>query len=446
MRTLLVLAFFFSGVAHAELPYLDKDFSCISDSEAARFVSDFSIDEDSFGGRELCDAAKDTKKLFNDLTLIENTEFAADVNHPFVRGIVDRTGYYEWMKGETRGVNRGHDIPYATAYNSWGYFTMQDGWAALSTLGRVGTIIHEARHTAGYRHYRCDSGPYANSSVAGCDTSYKQGGSHAVEMEYYARVVLESKNLNPVYKSMARLMALGRSNFVFNEKPMKTREALLAKTKDKLVLVDGERVTERALPPTAEARQLKRTSFGASLVDGAQALAVDLYDAVTAAAPKTDDYSYYKQFQIPRENGPDSFRAIEEFDLGKLRYLTVLTNAGQVYSYNFPEGAWHAPVSSPRDTETFVTTAPTGQQGLFARTRDGSLLPFNPERRRFDSALGVKWPEGAANYAYLGKLLVVLGKDGLVRDAVAGGSVPQLGDTYTDLVNVPLYDAFEVAP
>lgn len=446
MRTLLVLALFFSGAAHAELPYLDQDFSCTHERDAERYVSDFSIDEESFGGRDLCDPKKDTKKLFNDLTLIENTEFAAEVKHPFVRGFVERGGYYEWMKGETRGVNRGHDIPYATAYNSWGYFTMQDGWAVLSTLGRVGTIIHEARHTAGYRHYRCETGPYANSSVAGCDTGYSQGGSHAVEMEYYARVVLESKNLHPVYKSMARLMALGRSNFVFNEKPMKTREALLAKAKDKFVLVDGTRTVERALPLAPEASRLKRTSFGASLVSGSKAFALDLYDGQTASAPKSDDYSYYKQFQIPRENGPGSFRAIEEYDVGNLRYLTVLDESSQVYSYNFPDGAWHRPVPAPAGTESFVTVAPTGNQGLFARTRDGSLLPFNPERRRFDGALGVKWPEGAMSYAYLGKLLVVLGEDGSVRDAVAGSSVPQLTDTYTDLVNVPLYDAFEVAP
>lgn len=445
MLSVLALSIFASAFA-ADLPHLDKDFACFDAKQAARYVDDFSVDVESFGGLELCDGSRDTKKLLNDLYLIEKTEFAADVNHPFIRGFVDRNGYYEWMKGETRGVNRGHDIPYATAYNSWGYFTMQDGWAALSTLGRVGTIIHEARHTAGYRHYRCDHGPYAASSVAGCDTDYEQGGSHAIEMEYYARVVLEAKNLNPVYKSMARLMALGRSNFVFNKTPMKTREALLARAGAKLTLVDGEKVSEHAAPALSDEFRLRRTSFGASLVRGTEARAVDLYDPVSSAVEKSDDYSYYKQFQIARPSGPTSFRAISEFDVGKLRYLTVLDNEGRVFSYDFPNGEWHEPVMAPRGTTGFENTAPDGQRGLFAKLEDGTLVPFDAANLRFLSALPARWADGTLSYAFLGKTLVRLSSDGRAVEAASGAPLSALAGRYTDLINLPLYDAFEVAP
>src|SRR4051812_22260962 len=124
MRTLLFLfCLFLSFNARAELPYLDGDFGCFSDADANRYLSDFAVNVDSFGGKELCDPSKDTKKLLNDLSLIEKSEFEARGEHKFIRGLVDRDNYYGWMKGETRGVRRGHDIPYATAYNSGGYFT-----------------------------------------------------------------------------------------------------------------------------------------------------------------------------------------------------------------------------------------------------------------------------------------------------------------------------------
>ena len=330
MKPLLSSFFLFSFAlaGHAlagpgDLPYKDTDFACISQADADKYARDFGIDVASFGGMELCNPAKDTKKLFNDISLIEKTQFAADNGHSFIRGFVPASDYYGWMKGETRGMDRGNDIPWATAYNSGGYFTMQDGWAALSTLGRVGTVIHEARHTAGYRHY-ASHGPYGGSSSAGCDTTYSQGGSHGVEMEYYARVVLTSRNLHPAYKSMARLMALGRSNFVFNETPMRQREALLGLSGERLVLVDGVKTFERERPAAAAGSALKRTSFGASLVRGQKAVAVDVYGFSNNGYAMEDDYSYYKLYKTPRPGGPSQIQSIEEIDVGTKRYFAVL--------------------------------------------------------------------------------------------------------------------------
>lgn len=211
-----------------EIPYQDEKFSCLTQAEANRYVVDFKINVRSFGGIELCNSSVDTKKLFNDLQILEKAQFESAGENHLIRGFVPADQYYTWMKKQTYGVERGNDMPYATAYNVGGYFTMQDGWARASTLGRVGTIVHEARHTEGYRHIVCQRGPYQGTRIAGCDSDYNYGGSHAVEMEYYARVTVQGRNFHPVYQKMARLMAMARSNIFFNTSPLQTREGLLA--------------------------------------------------------------------------------------------------------------------------------------------------------------------------------------------------------------------------
>lgn len=446
MKTLF-LSFLLSASAHsANLPFKDGDFPCLSQADADRYKSDFNIDVNSFGGMELCNSAVDTKKLFNDLSLIEKTEFSADSNHSFVRGFVPTQDYYNWMKRETRGMDRGNDIPWATAYNSGGYFTMQDGWAVLSTLGRVGTVIHEARHTAGYRHYACTSGPYGGSGLSGCDTTYNQGGSHGVEMEYYARVVLQAKNLHPAYKSMARLMALGRSNFVFNEKPMRTREALLARVGNLMVLADGNAVLIREAPEAEAGSLLKRTSFGASLVKGRNAVAVDVYGFSNNGYSMSDDYSYYKLFKSPISGAPQSVQDTEELDVGTRRYFAALGDGGKVYAYNFPSGAWHPATAEIPGAEAFVTRAPNGQAGLFVVKSDGTVIPVDPATRRFGAPLKDRWNSGTRGYAMFGDTLVRLDSSGQVVYASTGAPVPVfIKRMVTDLVNIPLYDAFEVA-
>lgn len=450
MRALLfslaLIALATNSYSATNLPYNDADFGCFSQADANRYMGDFSVDVSSFGGLDLCNPATDSKKLLNDLSLIEKAEFGPDAQHILIHGYVPRDHYYSWMKGETRGMQRGNDIPWATAYNSGGYFTMQDGWAALSTLGRVGTVIHEARHTAGYRHYACTHGPYGASSSAGCDTSFSQGGSHAIEMEYYTRVVLESKNLHPVYQSMARLMALGRTNFVFNESPIRKREALLGLAGNRMVLVDGSEVYERETPRAPASARLKRTSFGASLVSGTDAVAVDVHGFSANGASINDDYSYYKLFRTPRPNAPQSAMAIEELDVGNLRYFAVLGEQGKVYSYDFPNGAWFAPTAATPGAATFVTRSPSGQAGLFLVKTDGTILPFDLPSRRFGAALADRWMANTVAYAQWGNTLVRLGNNGAVVVAASGAPFePFANKQFTDLVNVPLYDAFEVA-
>jgi hypothetical protein len=323
---------------------------------------------------------------------------------------------------------------------------MQNGWAALSSLGRVGTVIHEARHTEGYVHTQCTHGPYMDSEVSGCDNSVAEGGSHAVEMEYYTRVVLDAKNLHPVYRSMARLMALGRSNFVFNESPIKSREALLGKAGDQMILVDGQNVYNRTAPEAEPGSLLKRTSFGASLVNGKKAVAVDLYGATNNDASISDDYSYYKMFTSPRESEPKAVNDTAELDIGGKRFFAVLGEGGKIYSFDFPKGAWNSTNSGLPRAGVFVTRTPTGESGLFVVTIDGNIVPFDFSSLSFGQPLREMWTKDTLAYANDGTILVKLTASGQVVNAKTGEAISAFsGKKLTDLVNVPLYDAYEVA-
>ncbi len=438
-------------IAVETLPFRGDDFPCIRAEVARRYVRDFNINTRSFGGLEYCNSEVDTKKLFDDLYLIEKGTFAGNEENVFTNGFVSSDNYYNWSTRMTRGVRRGHDIPHATAYNSFGYFTMQNGWAALSSLGRVGVFIHEARHTAGYRHIACTKGPYSRSRQSGCDRSIEYGGSHAVEMEYYAMVVLRGENFHPVYKSMARLMALGRSNFVFNNTPVSQREALLMlpENSSQPILLDGENSLQR-LGPIAQGRTLKRTSFGASLfsVDNIHnSLALDLYSKDQGEASIGDDYSYYKLFHIS-EKQIDNTLDVEEFDVGHVRFLVVINESGELFSYRFPDGRWSRSLGSIWGAERLVTVAPNGEQGLFVLTNSGEVHKFHALTDKITKT-NMLWPSGVRNFAKWKGQLLRLTDAGVVEQqgitTQQWGTLAILeGEEINQLLTVPLYDSFEI--
>jgi len=420
------------------MPYADQDFACITQQQAQKYISDFQVDVGSFGGTELCSGNVDSKKLFNDLQIIEQGQFAADATNLLIKGYVPADQYYSWMKSQTRGMNRGNDVPYATAYNRWGYFTMQDGWAKLSTLGRVGTVIHEARHTAGYRHYPCNQGPYMGAGLDGCDQNYAQAGSHAIEMEYYARVSVAGQNFHPVYKAMARLMAMGRSNFVFNTSPIQKREAVVAMDDHGPVLFDGTKKLARE--GTDFTGRLKRTSFGASIFSGLQAMALDLYELTGAHASINDDYSYFKLLGMEQLGALKDF---EEFDRNQKRYVAVVTGSNQLKTYNFPQGAWNGASALSINVDRTATTLPTGEQGYFLIS-NGDVYSVNADNQQI-AATGKKWDSQVESVALFGGKTLVLKTDGTIYQRNADGSEAAFDSgKYTQMVNVPLYDAFEV--
>lgn len=433
----------------ATLPVRDSDFACIAKAQADQFVRDFRINVSSFGGLELCDSKVDTKKLFNDLLLIKEGRFLTFGGNPLIKGFLAADQYYSWMKTQTRGIDRGQDVPFATAYNSGGYFTMQDGWATLSTLGRVGTVVHEARHTAGYTHIACNQGPYINTGVSGCDRDYNYGGSHGIEMEYYARVSVLGSNFHPVYKKMARLMAMGRSNFVFNTSPLRQKEVLMALGRSGQVYVQtGSEQNPWALretPGGLSGFALKRSSFGAVLFNGLSTIAIDPYQNSGFDWSVKDDYSYYKLIGEGQRNAGLTLDDFEEFDLGRKRYVVALDAKKGLSKFVFREGSFSRPSQLPAGSLRFATTSPSGQVGLFLVDQtNGAFLSVDPERMSV-SKTSEALPQGVAKYTKTPQGLFELRQSGDLM-WIQNGQAKTLitPEPLLDVVSVPLYDSFEV--
>ena len=432
------------SVANAvDMPYQDPEFACISEAEANRYVSDFGIDAKSFGGIELCNSNVETKKLFNDIQIIEQGHIEGDTQNKFIRGFVDYKNYYSWLKQETRGIKRGNDIPYATAYNSGGYFTMQDGWAKLSTLGRVGTVVHEARHTAGFRHIVCNQGPYQGSSVSGCDSNYSYGGSHAVEMEYYARVSVLGTNFHPVYKKMARLMAIARSNIFFNTGVIQAREAVLALSLDRKAafLFDKNTWYSREVPNVNG--RLKRTSYGAVLFDGIKALSIELYQNTGFADFVSDTYSYYKLLSEKNEQ----LKEFDEFDAGIKRYAVKITKTNKLAAYDFPNGTWGRDLTLPFElARTSTAILGKAEAGLYLVSNKGEIFNYQPQTQRLISQSTVWNPDVKEVIVYKGQNLA-LKTDGRIHVLSSNNMLVPWTETdslYSELVATPVYDGFEV--
>jgi len=429
------------------MPYMDGDFSCLSQAQAQKYVKDFKVDTQSFGGFELCNSAVDFKKLMNDFAIIENGRFQnnSDQQNLFIKNFLQGQDYYSWSKSQTRGVERGQDIPTATAYNSGGYFTMQDGWARSSTLGRVGTFLHEARHTAGYRHYPCQQGSYQGSSMAGCDSSYSQGGSHAVEMEYYAKVSTQGTNFHPVYKKMARLMAMARANFLFNTPVLQKREALFGLTSDKQkgLLFDNGKWSEREIPAVVDG-QLKRASFGATIFDSAKAFAIDMYQNSGFSDLVLDTYSYFKILLDKNEKN----KHFEEFDLGTQRFIVKIDSQNQISSFEFANGDWGRSYQLPFSVGQVVTQVPQLKDiGFYMVKTDGKIAIFQPKEARIAELQNVVWDNSILKFYAVNGERIYLKKDGVLYTESAGQLTPWIQSrdlVFSDVVTVPLYNGFDV--
>lgn len=256
-------------------------------------------------------------------------------------------------------------------------------------------------------------------------------------MEYYARVVLMGENFHPVYQAMARLMLLARSNFVFNENPLAASDQLLVRTEQGLVRLRGEERTDLPAPKAAQqATTLKRTSFGATLLDlptGAWSLDLSLSDAALS-----DDYSYFKLLKMPV---PERLTDFEEVDLGLQRYVFARGEGDQLYGYKFSRGGWGNAVPLA-GAERFVTVDPHGRPGIYVIKNDSSYCALQPARLTCEHApLG--WPRDAARFVRFRDTTLKLNRDGQVVDT-NGQLYPPLADVQAlDVVVIPKYNVFE---
>jgi hypothetical protein len=441
--TLVALSFIICAHFSWALPVFDSEFECTPILKAEQYVRDFNIDVRSFGGMELCQPQVDTKKLFNDLFIIEEGKFLPQTQHPLIGNFVDSGRYYSWLKSQTESVERGNDVPWATAYNSNGNFTMQDGWAQLSTLGRVGVVIHEARHTEGYRHIPCSSGPYAGSNLPGCDPSFSYGGSHGVEMEYYARVVVYGENFHPLYKKMARLMALGRTNFVFNKKVIEPREALFLVKQDGTEgrLIDGSRFYPREIAGNGF---LKRTSFGPTLFTPQMAFSLEAYEWLGDSRPTDDGYSYFKLLTL--KNGQPSGQApkdLEEYDQGNKRYLAGIDYQNRFGLYDFPKGAWGNFRTLSGHPMGFKTQY-RDQRGLFIILDSYKIVQVQPDQDRVAETT-MTWDMADVSYVVgPNQEVLQLKTDGVIRTMDGQVWAPTQDAFWGQAINIPMYSGFEV--
>ena len=428
------------GVFAQDMPYADKDFSCIPQADANRYINDFNINTNSFGGKEFCNSKVDTKKLLNDLYLVEKGQFKSGDNL-LIKNFVGPQ-YYNWLKSQTYGVERGQDVPWATAYNSGGYFTMQDGWANSSTLGRVGTFIHEARHTAGYSHIPCTQGPYKDLNLAGCDRDYKYGGSHTVEMEYYARVSVQGINFHPVYRKMARLMAIARANFVFNTPVIQTREAVMALSMDRnsAELFDQGKVFKREV--SKNNGNLKRTSFGSVLFDGVNAFCIELYQNSGFADSVSDAYSYFK---LLFESHP-KLKDFNEWDKNNKRFVSYITEDNKIASFVFRNGSWGSETQLPfAFAKSSTAVAGIKNSDLYLVSDNGQVFTYEAEAGRV-KATAYNWDPRNKEVVNFKNQSLVLRQDGKIYlQAENSDSIwSEAQGTYQSLVTVPMYDAFDV--
>ncbi len=434
----LALKLFLASFAWASLPVDDNEFQCTDSQQAQNYIYDLNINLSSFGGLELCSPHSDAKKLFNDLEIIRQGQFAEPPSNTFIREFIPKESYFDWLKQQTRGIERANDMPYATAYNRGGHFTLQDGWAQLSTLGRVGTLIHEARHTEGFYHTRCTHGPYQDSWVSGCDADVSQGGSHGVEMEYYARVYLAGQNFHPLFKSMAKLMLLARANFVFNHSAMAAHDELLVRTSTGLIRLNGvSRQFNEWQSPLPTSFTLKRTSFGATLLDNkGESWALHLSPEGQVRVTE-DEYSYYKLLEI---QPPAELADLEEIDIGTRRYMLALSKTGLVYSYLFGSGQWSNPSMLPGAVR-FATVSPEGDSGAFIVFSNSSYCALDVEYLKCLQPTQL-WPKNARAFLFYQGSLLHLDQAGVIRFA-DGRLLPELGSLPAlDAVQIPIYDAF----
>lgn len=379
----ILLLFGITTAVGQTLPFLDSQFSCFKSDQAKTYIQDFKIKPASFGGVELCNPNHDFKKLLNDLSIIEHGRFSSSGQSEFIRGFIPSSQYYNWAKTQILRIQREHNDPQAIAVNVRGHVSIQDYYGRLSVLGRVGTLLHEARHTAYYPHTLCLNGPYAELPVNGCDSDLNYGGAHAVEMEYYARVSVQGQNFHPMYKAMARLSAMARGNFVFNKSPLTKRDGLLIQsTSGSFWLLDQTRWIQRPAITYGQRSitgRLKRTSFGASLFTGNQAYAIELYEKFDPFEAILDSFSYYKTLINLNTHLAD----FEEFDIGAKRNIVLITPSQQFASYNFKLGKWNPAQAlgfKPLLTSPYLAD---GKQGYFLVDSGAGIFSFDTLKNSF---------------------------------------------------------------
>lgn len=113
-----------------------------------------------------------------------------------------------------------------------------------STFRLSSIFVHEARHVDGFSHVQCEHGVLATfdqsrNGGGSCDTSFEQGGSYGVQVEYEA-AISRSSGVNSAVRQEARGLALTDMMMRFNQLPLGlTYGAVLHSDSGKILFYDG---------------------------------------------------------------------------------------------------------------------------------------------------------------------------------------------------------------
>ena len=138
---------------------------------------------------------------------------------------------------------------------------------------------------------------------------------------------------------------------------------------------------------------------------------------------------------------------MEELDVGTRRFAVGLKKDGTISSYAFAEGKWGPFGNQVGDAQNLVTTLASGERGIFLRTNDGKIIPYDPLRRVYGQPLANKWPAELISAASVNGHMLALRSNASVYiyNGQQWTELPVLKNiAISQMVSSPVYDAFVV--
>jgi hypothetical protein len=199
-----------------------------------------------------------------------------------------------------------------------------------------------------------------------------------------------------------------------------------------------EMVKIAAIRHSSERYTSKRTSAGAAIFDYRMAYTVEMYEVTGFNPTLEDSYSYLKL--LMESKAP--YKDFEEFDVGAKRYVVGVDQQNRWASFNFSRGRWNSSQATNLNFVKSTTRLPNGTQGYFLISDKNKIYQVDAENQRLSETVHV-WDPHVVNVAQYDGGLLFLKDDGVIYRA-NGQPWEKATTTYSQIVNVPLYDSFEV--
>lgn len=200
----------------------DKKTQCIEVSEAEFLIAKYKVRLETFPrvrnslSAELCAPQSKLRRILEAIRIIE---FASFNDYP--SGFVNRSYSDFFLERSTEILGKGCE-------SQWGSFAIacHQTNKGPTMVGQnifhypplfiAGALLHEARHADGFDHVNCTN-PKMGSASQGCDSQFSDGGSYAVQAEFFARIAVYGRNFDSTLRETARGFALDHVEMHFNE-------------------------------------------------------------------------------------------------------------------------------------------------------------------------------------------------------------------------------------